>query len=242
MSGTSQNGMQCAEFESLLADALDGLLTGEKQQSFEQHRSDCPVCGPMFAEAQAGLNWMQSLEEVEPPAHLVNRILHATVGQEGMAPVAVSKSWLQRLSEWAAPVLKPVLQPRFAMSFAMAFFSVSIMLDVAGLKVADLRPGMLRTSAIRGYYETTAKVVKYYENIRFVYQIESRVRELRKVTEPENSPKPEQEQKKKKMDNKTTGDPDKRYQNYSREQAGPTLAGSHSYQLWRQVRSREGRT
>ena len=76
-------------------------------------------------------------------------------------------------------------QPRFAMSFGMAFFSLSISLSLAGVKVSDVRRVDLRPSAIkRTYYETTGRVVKYYENIRFVYEIESRVREFKRVTAP----------------------------------------------------------
>ena len=75
------------------------------------------------------------------------------------------------------PVMSMGRQPRFAMSFGMAFFSLSISLSLAGVKVSDVRRVDMRPSAIkRTYYETTGRVVKYYENIRFVYEIESRVR------------------------------------------------------------------
>ena len=51
--------------------------------------------------------------------------------------------------------------------------------------MSDVRHVDLRPSAIkRTYYETTGRVVKYYENIRFVYEIESRVREFKRVTAP----------------------------------------------------------
>ena len=67
----------------------------------------------------------------------------------------------------------------------MAFFSLSVALSVAGVKVSDLRQLDLRPSAVkRTYYETSGRVVKYYENIRFVYEIESRVREFKKVATP----------------------------------------------------------
>jgi hypothetical protein len=43
----------------------------------------------------------------------------------------------------------------------------------------------LRPSAIRhSYYNTQARVVRYYENIRFVYEVESRVRELKRNVAP----------------------------------------------------------
>ena len=41
---------------------------------------------------------------------------------------------------------------------------------------ADMRPSTIK----RNYYETSGRVVKYYDNIRFVYEIESRVREFKR--------------------------------------------------------------
>jgi hypothetical protein len=71
------------------------------------------------------------------------------------------------------------------MSFGMAFFSLSVALSVLGVKPADLRQVSLRPSAIRHtYYSTQARVVRYYENIRFVYEVESRVRELKRTVAP----------------------------------------------------------
>ena len=97
-------------------------------------------------------------------------------------------------------------QPRFAMSFGMAFFSLSISLSLAGVKVSDVRHVDLRPSAIkRTYYETTGRVVKYYENIRFVYEIESRVREFKRVTAPpEPSPTGAEQRKERQQHQWTT--------------------------------------
>ncbi len=84
------------------------------------------------------------------------------------------------------------------MSFGMAFFSLSISLSLAGVKLSDVKQVDLRPSAIkRTYYETSGRVVKYYENIRFVYEIESRMRELKRVTAPvESSPKEQNKEQK----------------------------------------------
>ena len=57
----------------------------------------------------------------------------------------------------------------------------------------DLRPAAIK----RTYYYTSGKVVKYYENIRFVYEIESRVRELKRVTAPAESNPTEQKKERK---------------------------------------------
>jgi len=83
----------------------------------------------------------------------------------------------------------------------------------------DLRPSAIK----RTYYETSGRVVKYYENIRFVYEIETRMRELKRVTAPaEPSPK---EQNKEHKNNNTSGEPEqKQERNYSQGENQPVLA------------------
>jgi hypothetical protein len=63
--------------------------------------------------------------------------------------------------------------------------------------------------------------VKYYENIRFVYEIESRVRELKRATQPAEPSPAEREPRK----NNTSGQPEQRQErNYSRDEHQPVLA------------------
>jgi len=230
MAGETKNGMQCAEFDALLIEALDGSLSGRKLESFQAHARVCAVCGPLFAEADAGRRWLKSLPEVDAPPHLVHNILLATTGYESKRAAVRSgakASWMDAITAWLRPVFTPVLsmsrQPRFAMSFGMAFFSLSISLSLAGVRVSDVRHVDLRPSALkRTYYETTGRVVKYYENIRFVYEIESRVREFKRVTAPPAPPP--QEQNKEKKDNNTSGQPERQERNYSQGENQPVLA------------------
>jgi hypothetical protein len=230
MAAEHHNGMQCNEFDALLSEALDKMLTGPKAEAFLAHGKTCAVCGPLLAEAEIGKRWLEQLVEVEPPAMLVHNILAATVGidtarMQGTAMVPVRGTWIERLAEIGRMVVSPVAQvvrqPRFAMSFGMAFFSLSISLSLFGVKLSDVRHADLRPSAIkRSYYETSGRVVKYYENIRFVYEIESRVREFKRATTPAE-PAP---QKKEKNDN-TSGQPDEKQQrNYSQGETQVMLA------------------
>ena len=231
MAGETKNGMQCAEFDALLNEVLDATLTGARLESFQAHARMCAVCGPLFAEADAGRRWLKSLAEVEPPAHLAHNILLATTGYESKRAVVrqpAGGSWTDAITAWIRPIFAPALsmsrQPRFAMSFGMAFFSLSISLSLAGVKVSDVRHVDLRPNAIkRTYYETAGRAVKYYENIRFVYEIESRVREFKKVTAPPEPPPKEQKQEKK--DNNTSEQPVPRQErNYSQGENQPVLA------------------
>src|SRR5271165_1980968 len=224
----TSNGMQCVEFDGLLTDALDGVLTGAQLDRFQAHARTCSACGPLFAEVEAGRNWLKDLTEVEPPVSLVTNILASTTGvdtQRLRVNVAAQQpTWLERMQAWASEALQPfwatVRQPRFAMSFGMAFFSLSVALSVLGVKPADLRSMSLRPAAIRhAYYNTQARVVRYYENIRFVYEVESRVRELKRNVAPaEAAPKKEHK-------NDTTQQPEqKQDRNYSQNENHLVLA------------------
>jgi hypothetical protein len=225
--GENKGGMQCVEFEALLSDALDETLTGQKREVFRTHARACAVCGPMFAEAEAGRRWLKSLQEVEPPAQLMHNVLVATIGREASRVEALAHprgSWTDALTGWLRPVFAVARQPRFAMSFGMAFFSLSVSLSLAGVKLTDLRHTDLRPSAIkRNYYETSGRVVKYYENIRFVYEMESRVRDFKRATTPAEPP-PEPNEKERKNNN-TSGQPEqKQERNYSQGEDRPVLA------------------
>jgi hypothetical protein len=230
----TSNGMQCHEFDILLADAFDGILSGSQLDRFQAHARACPACGPLFADAEAGRNWLKSLTEVEPPAGLVENILASTTGiatsrLRHLAPsTRLRTSWLERLQASIAGLVDPiwatVRQPRFAMSFGMAFFSLSAVLSIAGIKPADVRQVSLRPAAIRhAYYSTQARVIRYYENIRFVYEVESRVREFKRATTPAE-PAPEKQKERK---NDTSGEPEqKQERNYSQSDNHLILASA----------------
>jgi hypothetical protein len=228
MAGQQHNGMQCNEFDALLSQAIDGTLTGERLQAFEAHGRDCKLCGPLLQDAEAGRSWLKSLEEVEPPAELVTNILLKTTG---LAPRhAGSRASLgERIGKWIDTIFSPVVavarQPRFAMSFGMAFFTLSVTLSVAGVRLSDIRHLDLRPSAVRrSYYETQGRVVKYYENIRFVYEIESRVRQFKQATPAQERPET-QENKRKENKKNSSGQPEQRQErNYSQEGNQPVLA------------------
>ena len=234
----TNNGMQCQEFDGLLPDAIDGVLTGPQLDRFQAHARTCSGCGPLLAEVEAGRNWLKDLTEVEPPAGLVNNILASTTGVDSQrlrvnvsAPQPSSPrlgaSWWERAQAWASgavqPVWSTVRQPQFVMSFGMAFFALSVGLSVLGVKPADLREVSLRPAALRHtYYSTQARVVRYYENIRFVYEVESRVRELKRTVEPAEPAPPKKDRK----DDTTQQPEQKQDRNYSQTQNSLILASA----------------
>jgi hypothetical protein len=72
-----------------------------------------------------------------------------------------------------------MLQPRLAMTAAMAFFSIALTMNLTGfnplnLRASDLAPGNLR----RDFFAAKTHGVQYYDNLRVVYELESRVHDL----------------------------------------------------------------
>jgi hypothetical protein len=233
----TSNGMQCNEFELLLTDAIDGVLTGTGLERFQSHARVCGVCGPLLAEAEAGRDWLKGLTEVEPPASLVNNILASTTGVDTQRLRDTVRSSQPHISWWEHvqaslldPIWATVRQPRFAMSFGMAFFALSVGLTVAGVKPADLKGVSLRPAAIRHtYYNTQARVVRYYDNIRIVYEFQARLREVKRNIEPAEPGRKESRPTKQKDDkNDTTQQPEqKQERNYSQTDSHLILASVH---------------
>ena len=196
-SGQADN-THCAQCEAMLADALDGTLTAADQAMFDTHMLTCGPCSQLLADAKRGAAWLEMLRDPqpEPPEELVERILLQTSGQiTGLAPavapgVAVAGTGGVvlpfRQGAWAAlrrsPIGQIALQPRLAMTAAMAFFSLALTMDITGMQLKDLNPANLRPSTLRkGFYSANARVVKYYEGLRVVYELESRVHDMESV-------------------------------------------------------------
>ncbi len=248
MQGDLKHGMQCSEFEALLIDALDSIQGGEPSgaqfEPFRAHAQACSDCGPMFSQAQQGMKLLRGLPQLEPPVHLVHNILAATSLADAYARIpalpAMKQNWWQRAAEWIIPGSAPALesglrtamQPRFAMTAAMAFFSLSVMVNLSGVNLSnlrhlDLRPAAITTTAELQYQQTTAKVVKYYENIRLVNEFESRLRELKKDSSDDQKPaETNQPEQKPGQDNNSSQNPGQhdQQQNHSFEVNSETMA------------------
>ncbi|WP_433966222.1 anti-sigma factor family protein [Tunturiibacter gelidiferens] len=81
-----------------------------------------------------------------------------------------------------------MLQPRLAMTAAMAFFSIALTMNLTGVRLSQLHASDLKPSSImRSCYEAKAKVVRYSDNLRVVYELESRVRDLQRSSDDEGS-------------------------------------------------------
>jgi hypothetical protein len=198
----------------MLADAIDGTLSAADQAIFDRHIATCDVCSGMFADAQRGAALLSMLKthRPEPSATLLERILAQTSTPPAMQAVSPVRALADAVSHPAAAQLtafpgnvvpfparsarpfnlrdlgRTMLQPRLAMTAAMAFFSIALTLNLTGvhlneLKASDLKPANLE----RNLSDANARAVRYYENLRVVYELESRVRDLQRDND-DNSP------------------------------------------------------
>jgi hypothetical protein len=79
------------------------------------------------------------------------------------------------------------------MTAAMAFFSIALTLNMTGVHITKLRMADLKPTSIRMYMQRQITVaytpiVRYYDHLRLVYEVQSRVREIRR-NETENEQK-----------------------------------------------------
>jgi hypothetical protein len=169
--------MNCAELEILLCDYLDGTLAAEARAEVERHLAACGLCAELARDASAAVAFVGRAAGVEPPPELMTRILFSLPS----AHQARARQ-PQGFAKWLRGFLQPVLQPRFAMGFAMTILSFSLLGRFAGitprqLTLDDLRPARVWQALDNKIYRTWQRTVKFYENLRVVYEIQNQLKE-----------------------------------------------------------------
>jgi hypothetical protein len=205
----------CGQWETLLADALDGLLRAEDEATFTSHMASCAACTGLFEEARRGQEWLEFLSaEPEVPGGLLDKILAQTgpgqtagfglVDEDNLLPVTpggiplANKRRPVTLPAWQRPgfmgFVRRFAEPRLMMTAAMAFFSIALTLNLTGVKVSNLRLSDLKPAALRSLVQrrltmASTPIIRYYDNLRLVYEVQSRVRELRRNNDDTSQPK-----------------------------------------------------
>lgn len=189
--------MNCADVEILLADYVDGTLDvshrAEEKSAIESHLAVCQACAAMAQDAAAAVAFLERAAGVETPPELITRILFEVTA--GPSRSVVKASLTRRLlGRW----LEPVLQPRFAMGMAMTVLSFAMIgrfTHVRQLTPADLDPVKVWTAAEDRVVRWYNRGVKYYESLRVVYEIQTRLKEWAEeqpapqtATQPGNPP------------------------------------------------------
>jgi anti-sigma factor RsiW len=165
--------MNCADAEILICDLVDGSLTAEAKAELERHLSVCPACADLARDSAAAVAFMERAADVEAPPELVTRLLFEAPWKKVAAR--------HRPRTWLGSLFSGLLQPRFAMGMAMTVISFSMLAryvtPVRQLRAADLEPAKVWMSLEGRAYRAWARTVKFYENLKFVYQIETTLQE-----------------------------------------------------------------
>jgi hypothetical protein len=170
--------MNCADAELLICDYA--TLRSNERFELERHLEVCPACAELARDSAAALAFLERAADVEPPPELITRILYDAPWSKGKQP---AKS---KLAEWTRSLLGPVLHPKFAMGMAMTILSLSMLarfVPVRQLRPADLKPSEVWNGiATRAEY-TWGRTVKFYENLKVVYQIQTTLKEWQQQTD-----------------------------------------------------------
>jgi len=174
------------EVENLASDYLEGLLDPTLGAAVEAHLNECAACRELLGDVRHALEVCRAAEVVEPKPWLISKILLATIGER-------KPTWRERFVAF----LRPVLQPRVAYPIAMTVFTFSIIVNAAGLNLRslrfeDLNPRTWLDRANRQGHLMYARAEKFYYDLRVVYEIESRFRQLsgQPQVQEEETPKP----------------------------------------------------
>ena len=167
--------MNCADVEILLADFVDGTLRGDAASALESHLAGCAACNQLARDSAEAVAFMERAAVVEAPPELVTRILFEVTA--GPSRAVIKPSLVRRLfGKW----LEPVLQPRVAMSMALTVLSIAMIgrfTHVRQLTPSDLDPVKVFAAAEDRVVRWYNRGVKYYESMRVVYEIQSRLKE-----------------------------------------------------------------
>jgi hypothetical protein len=196
--------IDCVVCEAMCPDAVDGALTEPERRVFDGHIAQCAACAKELEEAQRGAAWLGMLKghTPEPPAALLAKILAETTGFEETeavqnpvaefvppivipahesAPAWALSSILRKVADaFRIETARATFQPRMAMTAAMAFVSIALTLNLTGVRLKNLRASDFTPSGLRrNVAEASATAARNFQNMRVVYQVESRVSELR---------------------------------------------------------------
>jgi Putative zinc-finger len=181
----ANGGPACANFDTLLADYLDGTLGVEDESAVDAHLAGCAVCAELARDAGGVMALLADVPKPEPPAALVNQILFATTKKRHWNPLTVNP--LARFSGWASEWVSGfhfsnILQPRWAMGLALAALSLMMV-------------GRFWSPAENTAYRAWNRTVKRYENLEVVYDVQTQMqdwldqrdaqRDAQKNTEPQ---------------------------------------------------------
>jgi anti-sigma factor RsiW len=178
----------CTLSEERLSEFLEGQLAASEAAAFSAHMKSCGKCAQLVVQVRRLVDEMHALPPLEVPANLPAKIVEATLG-----PRLRKEGW-RRWFAWA----RVLWQPRFAMGIATVALCCLVVRQAGGvtpgkLRRADLNPISMFRNVNRQAHLTYARGVKFVDDLRVVYEIQSRLEPP--PSAEENPPRRKQESK-----------------------------------------------
>ena len=172
--------MNCAEIEILICEYVDGTLPEAQRAEVERHLADCPACAELARDSAAAVAFMESAADVEPPPELVTRILFDAPWSKGKHESRSARvDWRAVESDFAAEVRDGHGDDDSVAVDAGALRDAGAAVAPGGPRAERRYWRRSRTGRVR----TWARTVKFYENLKVVYQIQTTLREWQQQTE-----------------------------------------------------------
>ena len=173
----------CSGIQNDLPDYLDDSLREAALQKVRAHLNGCEACSLLLIEMQFTLRLCSEYPELEPPPALLERILMQTNGGYEFLSL-----W-DYLREFFRPLYA---SPRFATGTLLAAISVSIVFNALGvnlnhLSLSDLAPRNLMEKFDRVVNIAYDNGLRRLNDLKILYQIQSRLEELKSQGEEKKS-------------------------------------------------------
>jgi hypothetical protein len=149
--------MECADFEYFLSEYIEESVDRRIAAEMHKHQSGCSACRMLHSQVSGVLDDLRSFPEVDPPQHLVQRILEKTSGTP------------RHRSFWQAivvPTFRPFLTQRFAAATAIVFVFLSMTVSLLGpgfssATFSTLSPSAVYRQADNLVYRTYRRVLRF---------------------------------------------------------------------------------
>lgn len=139
----------CADFEEIITEFLDGFVPAATYHQFEEHAADCADCSDLLTNvvfAVAACHSVHTYEEVELPAPLFDKLV-------ALSPVGVlaqKQRFAATVSAWAARLLpRAPAAPRWSMATAASIALASFVLLLYGFSDDRTVAGIYRQAQMK---------------------------------------------------------------------------------------------
>ena len=177
----------CGQWETFLADALDGLLRPEDEATFTAHMAVCPACTALYEEARQGPRMAGvSFARAGGAGRAARQDSGARRVRDRRRATALATGGRQCVSDarpaWQRPGfmghVRRFAEPRLMMTAAMAFFSIALTLNLTGVRLSSCAwptcgPARCARFMERRLTMASTPIIRYYDHLRLVYEVQS---------------------------------------------------------------------